>query len=79
MTVSIKPIKSYKLFKRLDNQGTASAKEMYAKEKGALQEQVQSSLRKETCPFATVALQTWGFFIRLQLKGELLKTSRTEH
>lgn len=34
MIVSIKHMKSYKLVKRLDKQGTAFAKGMYVKEKG---------------------------------------------
>lgn len=35
MTVSLKHIECYKLFKRLDKQVTESAKEMYVKEKGS--------------------------------------------
>jgi len=57
MIVSIKHTKSYKLSERLDKQGTGPAK-CALKKRGALQEQVQSGLRTEMCPFAYVALQT---------------------
>lgn len=57
MIVSIKNIKSYKLLKRLDKHGTASAKTCMLKKTGVLQEQVQSALRKAMCLFVHVALQ----------------------
>lgn len=51
-----KRIKSYKLLKGLDKEGTASAKEMYAEEKGGLQDQVQSALGRKMCPFSSRVL-----------------------
>lgn len=63
MIVSIKHMKSYKPVKRLDKQGTASAKGMYVKEKGT----GISSIRLKT--LANIALQIWGLFLLLQLKS----------
>lgn len=60
MIVSMKHVECYKLFKRLDKQGTASAREMYIKEKCVGRTTRTSSFRFENdkCPFAHTALQT---------------------
>ena len=50
MTVSIEHIKSYKLLKRLDKQGTASAKEMYVKAKGGTTRTSSVRLKKGNGP-----------------------------
>lgn len=57
MIVSVKHIKCYKLFKRLDKQVTAPSKEMYVKEKEGTTITSSFRLKNEKCPFAHAALQ----------------------
>lgn len=83
MIVSIKHIKHYKLLKRLDKQGTASAKEKYVKEKGGTTRTSSIRLKKGNVPIcwhsAADRHEACFLFFLLQLKSQLLKTSRTEH
>lgn len=58
MIVSMKYIESYKLFKRLDKQGTKSVKKVYVKEKGDTTRTSSFRLKNDECPFAHTALQT---------------------
>lgn len=60
MIVSMKHIERYKLFKGLDKQVTASAKEMYVKEKGGTTRTSLFRPKNDKCPFAHTALQKWG-------------------
>lgn len=58
MIVSMKHIKCYKLFKRLDKQVAAPANEIHVKEKGGTTRTSSFRLKNEKCPFAHTALQT---------------------
>lgn len=75
----MKHIECNKLFKRLDEQVTASAKEMYVKEKGALQKQVNSGLKMTSALLLTQLCRNEAWLFLLQLKSSLLNTSNPEH
>lgn len=57
MIVSMKHSECYKLFKRLDKQVTASAKEMYIKEKGS---PARIQALKWQVPFCSLSSVEWG-------------------
>lgn len=78
MIVSVKHTECYKLFKRLEKQVTESAKETYVKEKGALQEQVNSGLKMTSAPLLTQLCRHEAGILLLQLKSSLLNTSNPE-
>lgn len=79
MIVTLNVLHWNKLFKRLDKQVTASAKEMYVKEKGALQKQVNSGLKMTSALLLTQLCRNEAWIFLLQLKSSLLNTSNPEH
>lgn len=78
MIVSMKHIKCYKLFKRLDKQVSAPANEIHLKKKGALQEQVHSGLKMKSAPLLTQLCRHEAWIFLLQPKSSLLNTSNPE-
>lgn len=75
MTVSMKHIKCYKLFKDWTNKWQHLLKKCMLKKRGALQEQVHSGLKMKSAPLLTQLCRHEAWIFLLQPKSSLLNTS----